>query len=671
VITHAAHREDLRGSNQPKAVAIGPLHRWLLNNSFAGRFIYWFSFSLLLLLATDLNAQKIIHVPGDAPSIQQAIDGASNGDSVVIAPGTYQENIDFRGKAITVKGASTAGATIINGSAHGPVVAFSSGETRNSVLSNLTIQNGSPYLVPDAGGIYINGSSPTIQNNLIQNNFDCGIGIYNGAPLVQGNTIQNTSQQTQNGCATPTPGAAYAYPARGTGIFMAGYSRDGQQAQFIGNLIQGNKTLPPAIQGPSPAGMYLADAGAPLIKNNVIARNQADEESALEIVGDVAPIVIQNLIYGNVVDESNVWAPGAFFISAVTIALTGAAFRNYPTVIANNTIVDNTYVGIPSINQQGSQLYVNQFYDHVQFTNNIITAPGSASLINCQPSVTPVNLPSFDHNDVFPQIGGAAYYGTCPDPTGSNGNISLDPLFASTNTNTQYPYQLQLQSPAVDAGNNDAPDLSAEDLSGKPRIQNAKGLSLSIIDMGVYEYPGVPIPPPPADFTLKINPSSVRVVTGQQGTVSVTLTPTSSFQGSVALSCGTLPATVSCSFQPQQLDLSSGVTQTAQLIIGTHKVVPSGLITGSHTKGRRLTAVTFLSLLACLLSILLFVPARRANRRLYQLLIIFVTAIILSGLSACGITFNGFPESYSIAVYGKGSTEQITHQTNLGLNLLP
>ena len=73
-----------------------------------------------------------------------------------------------------------------------------------------------------------------------------------------------------------------------------------------------------------------------------------------------------------------------------------------------------------------------------------------------------------------------------------------------------------------------------------------------------------------ADFTLKIIPSSVQVVTGQQGTISVTLTPTSSFQGSVALSCGTLSATVSCSFQPQQLDLNSGVAQTAPLIIATH-----------------------------------------------------------------------------------------------------
>jgi hypothetical protein len=214
-------------------------------------------------------------------------------------------------------------------------------------------------------------------------------------------------------------------------------------------------------------------------------------------------------------------------------------------------------------------------------------------------------------------------------------------------------------------------NLPAEDILGKPRIQNAKGLSSSIIDMGVYEYPGVPIPPPPADFTLKINPSILKLETGQDGTVMVTLTPTSSFQGAVSLTCGSLPATVSCSFQPQQVDLSSGVAQTAQLVIGTHKVIPSGFITSGLTKSSRSTAMTLSSLLACFVSIFLFVPGRGANRRLRQFLIIILTAAILSGLSACGITFNGFPGSYSIAVYAKGSTQPTTHQASLGLNLLP
>ncbi len=61
--------------------------------------------SLLLSLALPTSA-KTIHVPADQPTIQAGINTASNGDTVLVSAGTYYENINFSGKAITVASAS-------------------------------------------------------------------------------------------------------------------------------------------------------------------------------------------------------------------------------------------------------------------------------------------------------------------------------------------------------------------------------------------------------------------------------------------------------------------------------------------------------------------------------------------------------------------------------------
>jgi len=45
---------------------------------------------------------QIIHVPGDQPTIQAGIVAAMDGNVVLVAEGTYYENINFLGKPITV-----------------------------------------------------------------------------------------------------------------------------------------------------------------------------------------------------------------------------------------------------------------------------------------------------------------------------------------------------------------------------------------------------------------------------------------------------------------------------------------------------------------------------------------------------------------------------------------
>ena len=75
---------------------------------FAILFIIFFGLPVICL-------SKTIRVPGDYPTIQQAIDASINGDTVLVAPGTYKETFDYKQKAITVKSSNGPFETVIDG----------------------------------------------------------------------------------------------------------------------------------------------------------------------------------------------------------------------------------------------------------------------------------------------------------------------------------------------------------------------------------------------------------------------------------------------------------------------------------------------------------------------------------------------------------------------------
>jgi len=155
-------------------------------------------------------------VPAVYPTIQAAIDAAKDGDVVVVLPGTYHENINFLGKAITVQSTDPGNpdvvdTTVIDGQdIDYSIVRFANNETAASVLSGLTIKGGHKYDAHVGGGIYVREASPTIRNNHIRNQsaFFAGGGIY----LVESRAriIDNvfTSNKSQSGGAIAVDGYA-------------------------------------------------------------------------------------------------------------------------------------------------------------------------------------------------------------------------------------------------------------------------------------------------------------------------------------------------------------------------------------------------------------------------------------------------------------------------------
>jgi parallel beta-helix repeat protein len=392
-----------------------------------------------------------IRVPSDQPTIQAAIDVANIGDTVLVAPGTYAENINFRGKAITVRSESGPQDTIIDGRNAGSVVSFISGEGRNSTINGFTLQNGNAI---EGGGVKVQGSSPTITNNVIRNNRGCsrgaGIGIDSGSPLIRLNTITGNGNNLCSG-------------GEGGGISIGGAS----SVEILDNVISDN-----GMNSSFGGGIYMLSSSGPIIKRNVIKGN-----SALETLGEPLEaqgggiymaysdaLIVQNLITGNRAAEG-----GGIFCS-------GPEAYGHP-ILVNNTIADN------DATSNGSGIFVYEPNALTELTNKVIVAnPGQTGLY-CSP-LFEQNPPIIRFNNIF-SGGGMAYGGNCPDMTGTNGNISADPRFTNP---TQGDYHLQQGSPSIDAGDNSTPNLSDKDLDGHPRILDGDGNGTAIVDMGVYEF---------------------------------------------------------------------------------------------------------------------------------------------------------------------------------------
>lgn len=124
-------------------------------------------------------------------TIQYAIDISADGSTVLVWPGSYNEQVDFKGRAITVQSAAEAAEVHTS---TGYAFSFHTGEGPDSVLKNIVIRD-SEY------GIYlINGSSPTISNLTIVNN-EFGISAFDGSnPDISNCILWGNTYGDMEGC---------------------------------------------------------------------------------------------------------------------------------------------------------------------------------------------------------------------------------------------------------------------------------------------------------------------------------------------------------------------------------------------------------------------------------------------------------------------------------------
>jgi len=395
----------------------------------------------ILLFVSIYSYSTIINVPAEQATIQDGINAAANGDTVLVADGTYLENIDFIGKAITVASNFIIDAdmlhisnTIINGSQPinpnlGSCVRFTSNEDTTSVIIGFTLTEGTgclaqPMNMNIGGGIYCNNSSPKIISNVITNNnlaLISGIAISNNSsPFLLNNVISYNS--ATNNCGGI--GVIYGNATNLTTI---------KNCQIFGNTSAGNG-----------GGLFIYDSDIEVV-NCSISNNQAGlYGGGIYIQNADVNISNVNISYTSIIGNSATYDGGG--IESANAACV--------PIITNSTIYDNE---APS---NGSQ--IDCWLGGLEVANSIVGGSTSNGSICFGSSLTTFSFcdfynssgPDFDGDLVPPTLGVITTVNANGDPSDEFMNILLDPLFVDLANND---FHLSEYSPCMDAGDPDSP----------------------------------------------------------------------------------------------------------------------------------------------------------------------------------------------------------------------
>ena len=220
---------------------------------------------LIIASTATILCSKVIYVPADYPIIQDAINASSDGDTILIAPGRYEQQFSTRGKKITVSSlylltndkSYIDSTKLVYGMNGYPIISFGMNEDSTTKIIGLTIGG------DDLGcnGIVCDNSSPTISENIFKtvlkygimckgnsnpiisknrflashtNSFYCCIDIRFGSPQIENNyfggTVNNIAIRNYSTEIVVISGNII----KG---FMIGINDGGTETNLINNLI--------------------------------------------------------------------------------------------------------------------------------------------------------------------------------------------------------------------------------------------------------------------------------------------------------------------------------------------------------------------------------------------------------------------------------------------------
>jgi len=172
--------------------------------------LLFIAFLVLSVTSTLFAAGDTINVPGDASSIQDGIDLANDGDTVLVSPGTYNENLTIAGKTIilashfhTTGDESYIDSTIIDGKGGSNVFEIADTVGPDTTIVGFTIRNAEDgllvygdinllhnHITDTTDGIDYEGAGGVNSHNLYDQNNDDGIDLdYTKSTLIEDNVI--------------------------------------------------------------------------------------------------------------------------------------------------------------------------------------------------------------------------------------------------------------------------------------------------------------------------------------------------------------------------------------------------------------------------------------------------------------------------------------------------
>ena len=395
----------------------------------------------------------IICIPQQYATIQQGIDAAGSGDTVLVDPGIYtgtgNRDIDFQGKPILLISEKGADSTIIDCEADSSDphrgINFTRGEDSFSVIDGFTITNGNAYGMNGnrGGAIYIDDCSPKIINCIFSYNIanmgGAVYSIYYGDPVIR-NCFFHHNSSVHNGA----------------GITLDGWTGGVCEAEISGNIFEYNTT------GHSGAAIY-ANQCRVNITDNIIRYNTVSSTSYWGGGGIclwIGHYGSQQVVKNNLFYENQAPTGGGIYI------------RYDGSLVANNTFFENqSYLEGGAIYVLNQSIQIPQIRDCIIWNNFSLNSP---------------------HHQMYldPATGSSANVSYCCIENGWNGTGIIDdnPRFATGPNGEFYLSQIEAgqvwQSPCVDSGSSTSSGVGLENLTTRTDHQ----VDIGQVDLG-YHYP--------------------------------------------------------------------------------------------------------------------------------------------------------------------------------------